>query len=489
MELWIALRLGRECHCPRLPRRACLIASQPFTCSAPPPPPPSPPPLRLPLRAVQAYSDKADIWSLGCILYEAAMLVAPFAGANPLVVASRIVEGSYPPLDGQFSPMLHDVVARCLTVRQEQRPDADGISRLIAPRLLAAIDAASADRAALSAELAVERERRAAAEREAARAKEAMHKIFSRSHALQQHAACGAGAGGAGGGFASGRGARSVSAAAGAAQIARPAGRGGAVDGAATPLSGGSSPALVRPQKLAADGGGGWSCGGGRGRGRGAGGGGGVCAATAAMAAASGSDGSGGEGNGSGSEGPPSYSGFAGLEPVVSLRAASGSALHRLRRSSIEGHAGSSEPPMASPLRRIASGGASSSSVGGRSGLLSISPHRVREISDPASLLLNQLHKVLFIDQLPPSLTQNHVRRFARPARRACDPPLSSQRLLACCRLVPPLTCVAVCLCAASAQPRHRCDRFGGESRRGLRAARAMSSRVLRPPSSCPSPP
>jgi hypothetical protein len=42
--------------------------------------------------------------------------------------------------------------------------------------------------------------------------------------------------------------------------------------------------------------------------------------------------------------------------------------------------------------------------------LLSISPHRVREISDPASLLLNQLHKVLFIDQLPPSLAQNHVR-------------------------------------------------------------------------------
>ena len=134
---------------------------------------------------MQAYSDKADVWSLGCILYETAMLEPPFAGSNPLVVASRIVEGVYPPLDGRFSPMLHDVVARCLVVRQEQRPDADGISRLIAPRLLAEIDAASAHRATLTAELAVERERRATAEREASRQQDAMHRLFARAHAAQ----------------------------------------------------------------------------------------------------------------------------------------------------------------------------------------------------------------------------------------------------------------------------------------------------------------
>ncbi|KAJ1626284.1 hypothetical protein T492DRAFT_1033959, partial [Pavlovales sp. CCMP2436] len=55
----------------------------------------------------------------------------------------------------------------------------------------------------------------------------------------------------------------------------------------------------------------------------------------------------------------------------------------------------------------------------GRSGLLSISPHRVREISDPTALLLNQLHKVLFIDQLPPSLAQNHERALVERYKRS----------------------------------------------------------------------
>lgn len=39
-----------------------------------------------------------------------------------------------------------------------------------------------------------------------------------------------------------------------------------------------------------------------------------------------------------------------------------------------------------------------------RSPMLSISPSRIREIHDPCSRILNQLHKVLFISQLPPSM-------------------------------------------------------------------------------------
>lgn len=48
-----------------------------------------------------------------------------------------------------------------------------------------------------------------------------------------------------------------------------------------------------------------------------------------------------------------------------------------------------------SPLRR---------SVPSRSPMLSISPSRIREIHDPCSRILHQLHKILFVSQLPPSM-------------------------------------------------------------------------------------
>ena len=40
----------------------------------------------------EQYGEKADVWSLGCILYQMAMLRPPFGGSNPLIVATAIVE-------------------------------------------------------------------------------------------------------------------------------------------------------------------------------------------------------------------------------------------------------------------------------------------------------------------------------------------------------------------------------------------------------------
>ena len=59
----------------------------------------------------EAYTEKADIWSLGCVLYQMAMLKPPFEGGNPLAVARKIVEASYPPLEGDFSLLLPEVRA------------------------------------------------------------------------------------------------------------------------------------------------------------------------------------------------------------------------------------------------------------------------------------------------------------------------------------------------------------------------------------------
>jgi len=214
----------------------------------------------------EQYGEKADIWSLGCILYQTAMLRPPFEGGNPLVVATAIVEGTYKPISGPFEPLLVEVVSKLLCVEPKERPDIDAVSSLISPVLMAELARVSRAEHQLRAEVHIERDFRQKHEREASRNKEAVHRLLARHHLGSR---AGANCGGAPG-----------------------SGQGGS---------------------------------------------------------------SGGVGSHAAAPGP--------LEPSL------------LRRS------GQSRSPM-----------------------LSISPSRIREIHDPCSRLLNQLHKILFICQLPPSM-------------------------------------------------------------------------------------
>ena len=43
----------------------------------------------------EPYDHKADVWSLGCVLYHLLALRPPFDGSNPLTCASAVVEGRY----------------------------------------------------------------------------------------------------------------------------------------------------------------------------------------------------------------------------------------------------------------------------------------------------------------------------------------------------------------------------------------------------------
>ena len=65
----------------------------------------------------QPYSEKADIWSLGCIIYELLTFSQPFSAGNPLTVAKKIVDGDFEALqeDGPYSKMLVGVVKKCMT--------------------------------------------------------------------------------------------------------------------------------------------------------------------------------------------------------------------------------------------------------------------------------------------------------------------------------------------------------------------------------------
>lgn len=89
----------------------------------------------------QPYTEKADIWSLGVILYELATLSQPFAGENPLAIARKIVEEDYTPINiKDFSPLLVNVIRKCMTVNPDQRPDILHLSQIIGPVLMLQVD-------------------------------------------------------------------------------------------------------------------------------------------------------------------------------------------------------------------------------------------------------------------------------------------------------------------------------------------------------------
>ena len=72
------------------------------------------------------YNHKADIWSLGCILYELAALKLAFCGSNFLHLISK---GQYDrrPLEQHFSSSLSRLINKLLTPNPRDRPAAGDI--------------------------------------------------------------------------------------------------------------------------------------------------------------------------------------------------------------------------------------------------------------------------------------------------------------------------------------------------------------------------
>ena len=70
----------------------------------------------------QRYSKKADIWSLGVLLYEILALKRPFTATNMKGLMAKVLAGEYPALPDRFSQGLKDVVRVMLTIDANQRP-------------------------------------------------------------------------------------------------------------------------------------------------------------------------------------------------------------------------------------------------------------------------------------------------------------------------------------------------------------------------------
>ncbi|CAM9708355.1 unnamed protein product [Phaeothamnion confervicola] len=78
------------------------------------------------------YDWKSDIWSLGCLLYELAMLRSPFKseGLNLYSLFQKISKGDYAPLPEHYSEQLKDLAYRMISTDAADRPGIDEVGRL-----------------------------------------------------------------------------------------------------------------------------------------------------------------------------------------------------------------------------------------------------------------------------------------------------------------------------------------------------------------------
>uniref|UniRef100_A0A3B3SH41 NIMA related kinase 10 n=1 Tax=Paramormyrops kingsleyae TaxID=1676925 RepID=A0A3B3SH41_9TELE len=120
-----------------------------------PPPPPSPEIVKS-----EPYGEKADVWALGCILYQMAELRPAFYSSNTLALATQIVEAVYEPVqDGVFSTRVTDIIKWCLTPDADLRPDIVEISGRISDLMMKFIDNLCTSQQALEKKLERDRKR------------------------------------------------------------------------------------------------------------------------------------------------------------------------------------------------------------------------------------------------------------------------------------------------------------------------------------------
>lgn len=73
----------------------------------------------------EGYDFKSDIWSLGCLLYELAMLKSPFKseGLNLYLLFQKISSGDYQPLPENYSEQLRSLTYSMISTLPEDRPE------------------------------------------------------------------------------------------------------------------------------------------------------------------------------------------------------------------------------------------------------------------------------------------------------------------------------------------------------------------------------
>jgi len=89
----------------------------------------------------EPYNEKADIWALGCVLYEICCLEPPFCTSNMLALATKITQSDYDETKlSPYSCLVSNVVRQCLVVDPIKRPDVVGVAGLVAEKILTYTD-------------------------------------------------------------------------------------------------------------------------------------------------------------------------------------------------------------------------------------------------------------------------------------------------------------------------------------------------------------
>ena len=90
-------------------------------------------PLYLPPELVkkQPYGFKADIWSLGCLMYSLAKLQPPFSGDNIYALACAIVRAEPKPLPAGYTNRIRMTIMKMLNKNPAARPSIEGIIAMI----------------------------------------------------------------------------------------------------------------------------------------------------------------------------------------------------------------------------------------------------------------------------------------------------------------------------------------------------------------------
>jgi len=68
------------------------------------------------------YDSKSDIWSLGCVIYEAAALHPPFRAQDMKALFKKVCAGTYPDLPSYFSTDFTKLINALLLVNSRNRP-------------------------------------------------------------------------------------------------------------------------------------------------------------------------------------------------------------------------------------------------------------------------------------------------------------------------------------------------------------------------------